>query len=159
MWITHLGCEEIVRDAWSNLVPGSPSFTLVQKIKIVRDDLKRWNKDTFGNFKARKRSLEHSLKKAKQNLESSHACRKEREIRKELEQLANQEQIFWIHKSRNNWIFHENRNTIFNYTVTARKKIKGRINGIFNSQGQWIDQHEKISSTFSSHFKELFVDP
>ena len=49
---------------------------------------------TFGNLKAKKWLLEQSLNEAQQNLESPHAYKKEREIRKELELLADQQQIF-----------------------------------------------------------------
>ena len=91
MWISHPGCEKTIREAWSNLVQISLSFTQVQKIKIVRDDLKRWNKDSFENLKARKQALEQSLKKAQQNLGTSHACKNEREIKRELEQLVDPE--------------------------------------------------------------------
>ena len=96
MWLSHLGYEKVVREAWCNHIIGSPSFTLVQKIKIIKDELKRLNKVTFSNLKAKKWSLKLSLNDAQQNLESSHASKKEREIRKELELLADQEQIFWM---------------------------------------------------------------
>ena len=87
-----------------------------------------------------------------------HACKIEREIKRELEQLVDPEQFFWMRKSRTNWILHGVRNTKFYYTITVRKRIRGRINEIFNSQGKWIDQHEKISSTFCNHFKKLFAN-
>ena len=36
---------------------GSPSFDLAQKLKALKEDLKRWNKEEFGNLAFRKKSL------------------------------------------------------------------------------------------------------
>lgn len=36
---------------------GSPSFNLARKIKALQDDLKKWNKEEFGDLASRKKSL------------------------------------------------------------------------------------------------------
>ena len=36
---------------------GSPSFNLARKIKALLDDLKKWNKEEFGDLASRKKSL------------------------------------------------------------------------------------------------------
>ena len=51
MWMTHPDCEKLIKNTWDIVVPGSPSFKLVQKIKRVRNKLKKWNKEVFGNLK------------------------------------------------------------------------------------------------------------
>ena len=71
MWITHLGCEEVIKLAWDNEVPSSLSFCLMQKLKPTRNALIVWNKNTFGNLNRRKRKLEQYLMVAQRNLDSS----------------------------------------------------------------------------------------
>lgn len=36
---------------------GSRSFNLAQKLKALKDDLKKWNKEEFGDLAFRKKSL------------------------------------------------------------------------------------------------------
>ena len=63
-----------------------------------------------------------------------------------------------MQKSRVNWLTFRDRNTKFYHTITARKRICRRIQGVENNQGQWIEQHEGISNTFTRHFKELYKE-
>ena len=62
MWITHPSCEKVIKNYRNIEVTGSPSFKLALKIKLVRNDLKRWNKEVFGNLQVRKNLLEDELK-------------------------------------------------------------------------------------------------
>ena len=36
---------------------GSPSFVLAQKLKALKEDLKKWNKEEFGDLAFRKKCL------------------------------------------------------------------------------------------------------
>jgi hypothetical protein len=40
---------------------GSPSFIFSQKLKALRNDLKRWNKQEFGNVEFHKKRLPEEL--------------------------------------------------------------------------------------------------
>ena len=81
----------------------------------------------FGDLQTRKKTLEKELSQAQENLDSIEVCNKEREIRNELEKLAEQEQIFWMQKSRTNWIIQGDRNTRFYHTVTKKKESGGKF--------------------------------
>ena len=92
---------------------------------MTRNALKEWNKNVFGNLKVRKDRLENQLAKVQKKHDgekgSIEQCKKEREIRRELEDLVEQDQILWMQKSRTNQIIQANRNTKYYHTVTARK--------------------------------------
>lgn len=49
MWVSHPDCSTIVRDSWSFNVIGCPMFILTTKLKVLKEKLKIWNKDGFGN--------------------------------------------------------------------------------------------------------------
>ena len=94
---------------------------LSRKIKLVSNELKKWNKEVFGNLQERKKSLEYELQKAQPNLTSSQLCTNEKELRTELESLEEQKQIFWMQKFGVNWIFYKDRYTRYHHIVTAKK--------------------------------------
>ena len=71
----------------------SPSFMLIQKFKLTKNEFSLWNKQTFGNLFQRKKIIENDLKCMQLNLDSQFTCQKEKEIRLELEKLEEQEQI------------------------------------------------------------------
>ena len=98
MWTTHPGCEKVIRNAWTNTILGSPSFILAQNIKIVKNDLKKWNKEVFGTLQLIKKFLKQELKETQDKLTTSHAHMGKINIRLELEKLVEQERIFWMQK-------------------------------------------------------------
>lgn len=49
MWLDDPSCFDIVHKGWSLHVNGSPSYKLHSKIKNVKNALKTWNTEHFGN--------------------------------------------------------------------------------------------------------------
>ncbi|MCH85515.1 RNA-directed DNA polymerase (Reverse transcriptase), partial [Trifolium medium] len=45
MWTTHPDCDKIIKDCWGKTVVGCPMYILSQKLKLVKDKLKSWNKE------------------------------------------------------------------------------------------------------------------
>jgi len=49
MWNEHPDCENVIKQVWQSSVVGCPMFILSQKLKMLKDKLKVWNKDVFGD--------------------------------------------------------------------------------------------------------------
>ena len=48
-WATHPNCEAITQNAWRQVTPAaSPMFVLCEKIKVCRETLFKWRRETFG---------------------------------------------------------------------------------------------------------------
>ena len=50
-----------MRFAWGRLVSGSPTFRVSQKLKGLKGDLRRWNKEAVGNIFAESKKLEDEI--------------------------------------------------------------------------------------------------
>ena len=51
MWLIDEGFLERVRSWWESYhFQGTPSYTLANKLKMLKLDLKRWNVEEFGNI-------------------------------------------------------------------------------------------------------------
>ncbi|MCH81555.1 hypothetical protein A2U01_0002345, partial [Trifolium medium] len=61
MWTLHPDCKNIVEDCWKTVVLGCPMFILSKKLKILKDKLKTWNKECFGNVHSLVSSAELKL--------------------------------------------------------------------------------------------------
>ena len=58
MWLKDEGFLERVSSWWeSYLFQGTPSFSLANKLKMLKLDLKRWNAEEFGNIGLRVQNL------------------------------------------------------------------------------------------------------
>ncbi|KAI8023233.1 hypothetical protein LOK49_LG03G01116, partial [Camellia lanceoleosa] len=55
MWLSSDGFLEQVKGWWDCYVlSGLPSFCLAQKLKLLKSDLKRWNREVFGRLEVQK---------------------------------------------------------------------------------------------------------
>jgi hypothetical protein len=57
MWLKAEGCVDRVRLWWESYrFQGSPSFIFSPKLKALKNDLKRWNEQEFGNVEYQKKN-------------------------------------------------------------------------------------------------------
>lgn len=50
MWSLHSSCKEVVDNSWKEEVIGCPMYILSTKLKRLKEKLKDWNKEIFGNI-------------------------------------------------------------------------------------------------------------
>lgn len=88
---------------------------------MAREVLKKWNKNTFGIIHERKNDLEGKLAKLQKDMSSLEIAQLERQIRMELLELEEMEQVLWFQKSRIDWFVEGDQNTKI-YPVVVNKR-------------------------------------
>ncbi|KAF9618145.1 hypothetical protein IFM89_000548 [Coptis chinensis] len=53
MWCAHPSFRDVVQQSWATPILGHSIFVLTQKLKRLKGVLKRWNRDVYGNIKAK----------------------------------------------------------------------------------------------------------
>lgn len=51
MWLSHDSFPKVVEKSWATSCNGSPQYILATKKKILKCNLKVWNRDVFGQLK------------------------------------------------------------------------------------------------------------
>lgn len=105
MWLSTDGFMVLVKGWWDSFeFRGNPSFILAQKLKALKDKLKVWNKDVFGDTRVQKQALLREIQTLDNKEESSVLTEVERnrrlEVREEFGKIALLEEISWRQKSR-----------------------------------------------------------
>ncbi|OMO99624.1 Endonuclease/exonuclease/phosphatase [Corchorus olitorius] len=110
-------------------------------------------------FKRRpyRKRLEQEIASKQASLDTIQSCAEERRLRFQLEEVAEQEQIFWMPKSRTDWIIRGDRNTKFYHTVTAKRRVRNRISRVKGEDGYWKEDQKEIEDTFYKAFEEIFT--
>ena len=85
IWLKDEGFVKRVRSWWESYnVLGAPSFVLANKLKLLKNDLKKWNVEVFGNVEDRVRKLWQELSDL-EKIEDSRALLEEERL--ELERV------------------------------------------------------------------------
>ena len=116
--------------AWQLQIEGSQGFKLARKQTNTKNELKKWNKEHFGNVKERIKELEKKIEEVqgvdptKENLEL------EATLSLELDDWLAKENLKWHKKSREIWLKEGDRNSRFFHLTTLVRRRRNFISDI-----------------------------
>ena len=161
MWLKEKGFVERVRQWWNGYCfSSSPSFILGRKLKALKEDLKKWNKEEFGDLAFRKRCLLSELLglDAREDLSGlSHedqTCRTQ--IKGEIAHLASSEEIPWRQRSQFLFVKEGDNNNRFFHQVANSHRRTNYLWGI-EVDGVYEDE-EEVRSKMVHFYQSLYSE-
>ena len=123
-WLTHPDFHRLIKEWWDDLSKpeGSRMYVLQQKLKYVKEHLRKWNKESFGHILMEKIHLENQIGELQMRQMSGdyteHEKTMEQGLLKEQVQREKKEEILWRKKSWQLWLKEGDRNTGFFHKST-----------------------------------------
>ena len=162
MWFKVEGFKELIRNWWQEtVVRGSASFRLSEKLKVLKQKLKIWNREEFGNLESNKEAAMQQVdfwdrveEERSLSMEES-ACKKE--AKEAYAKWVELEETHWRQVSRELWLKEGDRNTrFFHRMASAHRRANHmdriKINGITMTEER--DVREGIVKAFKQQFSE-----
>ena len=117
-------------------------------MKALKTNIKKWNKEEFGNIFSEKCHLEVHLQEIQTigtNEGDSHVLiEEERMLEVKLEEWEKQEEILLWKKSRNKWLQQGEKNTRFFHHSVIQNRFQNKIYSIKNDRGEKVEVREDI---------------
>jgi hypothetical protein len=159
MWTLHPECESLVKDCWNGDFVGYPMYILTRKLKLLKEKLKSWNKETFGNVHDYVITPETKLQQIQSiiqlNGHSEALFEEERLAHMEFEEALNRQEAFWKEKANLKWHLEGDRNTKYFYRIAKIKTSSKTITSL--QDGDIVHtEPEHISNHVVSYYKNLF---
>lgn len=132
MWQLHPGFVELMKDWWEGFdVHDPPGQRFRLKLKGLRDVLRVWNKEVFGDIDRKKKSclddiLRWDKKEGDEGLDEDDLIAW-KEAHQELERVLEMEEIMWPQKSRVQWLKEGDQNTKFFHRMTTSRRAINHI--------------------------------
>lgn len=150
MWSLNEECTQVIKNSWNIKVSGCPMDILDKKLRILKANLKVWNKTNFGNVKSKIIEAEKILEDLQTEIESTgyNDCFQAKELKaqNDLDVALNLEEV-WKEKSRLNWHLSEDKNTNFFHTyANIKRKILSKKS---------LSMVKALEVVFISHLKLL----
>ena len=116
-WLLNDGFNKFVREEWH------VNAEYAQNVNNFTDKVGKWNRDVFGNIFRRKQKILARLggiQRALENHNSRNLISLETQLRKDLDEVMAQEEIYWYQKARKDWIMLGDRNTSYFHRKTIQ---------------------------------------
>lgn len=162
-WLKVEGFNELIHGWWNEIeVEGCPDYKLSFKLRVMKQKLKEWSKNTFGELINKKNNLLEELAEIDLAQESRDLSVDEMMVRAtiivELEELAKNEESRWRQNSRVLWLKQGDNNTkYFQRMATAHKKYN-TIDRL-NVRGKETKEPGEIKEAMIEFYKKLYCEP
>jgi hypothetical protein len=134
-------------------------YILNQKLKLLKLELKSWNKDCFGNVHDQVSQAVDKLDKVQEEINtrggSDELFDMEKQAKLNLETALNIEEIFWREKARTKWHCEGDRNTAYFHRIAKIKQTTKKISSL-RVDNNLITNPNDIASHVVHHFTSLF---
>ncbi len=162
MWLKSEGFVDRVSSWWAGYeFFGTPSFILASKLKALKENLKQWNKETFGDVRLQRlrrmdEILELDVKEGCRGLSSEEHILRE-ELKSEVVRLAHLEETSWRQKSRALWLKEGDNNTRF-FHRTANSNRRNNYLSSLEVDGRIFEDKEDIKIQVERFYHSLFQE-
>uniref|UniRef100_A0A2N9HB87 Reverse transcriptase domain-containing protein n=1 Tax=Fagus sylvatica TaxID=28930 RepID=A0A2N9HB87_FAGSY len=131
------------------------------KLKTLKEDLKKWNKDSFGDVHHRKNCcmrdiLELDVKEGREGLSSDEHLLRE-ELKGEVTKLAHLAETSWRLKSRATWLKEGDNNTSFFHHMANSNRRKNYL-GSLEVDGRIFEDKEDIKVQVDQFYHSLYQE-
>ncbi|XP_026400167.1 uncharacterized protein LOC113296042 [Papaver somniferum] len=160
VWTTHPDFIKVIQYSWVEVCNGNPTFIFISKLKRLKNILKKWNWEVFGDLRIKIKTTKENVLAAA--LESD-ADPENIELLNKLviaigeNDLASQQYNELMRaKSRIQWVKECGANTAFFLSTMRIRKAYNNISELEDTEGNLVTGQDQISYILVSHYQKKF---
>ncbi|GKV02903.1 hypothetical protein SLEP1_g15281 [Rubroshorea leprosula] len=159
-WQQHPDFRSFVDDKWKDLqLEGWAAYKCKQKLKLMKDECKRWNKEVFGNVETRWEILSKDIEALDIKSEEIELDENEVLLRRgcfqEMWEILRKKEAMWKQKSRINWIRLGDAHTAFFHRCVHARRARNAMSSILGEDG-WVEEPSRVKEEAVRYFSQLF---
>ncbi|XP_026398770.1 uncharacterized protein LOC113294598 [Papaver somniferum] len=161
MWLTYPDFMQVILDSWKEEIYGDPIYVFMNKLKRLKNFLKMWNWEVFGDVmenlrKAEEKVMEETLK-YDSDPNDINMLNNLVTARGKYDMAANNYNTFLGDKARINWIQDGDVNSKFFHTSIKLRQAQNSISEIEDYTGNLITDQNGISNVLIDYFSKKFA--
>lgn len=162
IWLSNPKCMDIAKDTWENThVNGWAGFIILQKLRAIKDKLKVWNKEEFGDVNTALQDKEAELHQfdllVEERTLNAEEIASRCKAKTEFWRLSRLAETMWRQKSRLNWMKLGDKNTRY-FQAIANNRYRRNMIGSVKVNDRVLDDPLEIKDAAVDHFSNNFKE-
>ena len=161
MWLEHRDFKHKFKNWWEEVeAQGWEGYKFMSKLQGVKNKVKEWNKEAFGDIRLEKCAI---LKRVKtlDELEgrselSDQLSEERRGLKVRLEDLIKKEEISWNQKVKVKWVKEWDNNTKLFHRIASGRRLNKVLNKIELENGDLLEGKDDIVGEVVNFFRNLY---
>eukprot|EP00256_Glycine_max_P032671 XP_006577560.1 uncharacterized protein LOC102665607 [Glycine max] len=160
-WLEHDDFKSFIVEEWKKIqITGRKAYVIKEKLKIIRESLKKWNKEVFGWLDLNIENIVAEMNKLDRGIEEG--CNLNEVVKKKeakalfWQQLMMKESLL-KQKSRLRWIKEGDYNTKFFHSCLQDRRRKNQILSL-QVEGRCVEQVGEVKMEVRRFFEEGFKE-
>jgi hypothetical protein len=155
-WLCEESVETIIQTAWDQ-AKQFHDWSLARKTEMVHNTLHSWDKTELRGPRHRLKQLQKELNAVLAGPLSEEALVQQRVVLDQIEDILEQEELYWVQRGRANWLRHGDQNTSFFHGFASQRKRKNFIKKLQRDNGVWEEDQDQLRTMASDYFSQLFT--
>lgn len=156
-WQYHLAFDTVSSQSWNSIPDNYSSWAdLLAKVKKSSLDMVKWHKKTFSNAQKEIELLGLELQRVLNNAHHSEQWSHVAQIRKRIDELWKQEELYWGQRSRVKWLKYGDRNSKFFHASTIQRRDRNRLTRIMDDNNNSQEGQGNIMAAVVDHFTAVY---
>uniref|UniRef100_A0A803PNH7 Reverse transcriptase domain-containing protein n=1 Tax=Cannabis sativa TaxID=3483 RepID=A0A803PNH7_CANSA len=157
LWLSDDQCKDIIAASWKSLTNSNPISVVLGNLDECAVNLQKWHFEKYGNMKRRITDAQlqvetlnnspHRTPAAMTSLKNSESL---------LDELLEQEEIYWQQRSRVDWLQAGDRNTKFFHAKASARKSNNTIKFLIDENGNRVSSKSELAAAIHDYFAEIF---
>lgn len=162
-WLSDNSFKELVHQCWTAHQPsGWGGYVLKEKLKRLKQKMKIWNKEQFGDTFKKVKRIESELNKLEEDTIQRQLSSQEDSKRKQLQEAlwvaAQAHESLLRQKARSRWIKEGDCNSRYFHLLMSANRRHNSLKGIM-IDGTWIEEPHKVKEEVRTFFAQRFQEP
>ncbi|XP_075649952.1 uncharacterized protein LOC142620474 [Castanea sativa] len=145
MWVKNDECRAIIESSWGMGIDLSTPKGIMENIKHCAAELCSWSSEAYGQIPKNIQAKRLALNSLSQSNRDGALSNKINGLRKEINSLLDDEELYWGQRAKAHWLKEGDKNTKFFHAQASERRRQNTINGIWDEQGNWCEEKDSIA--------------
>ena len=157
MWMKEKSCEDVIKNSWVDVANTDLVSVLLKKLTSYQDNLRIWNRETFGQVRTtlvrKLKELNFAEEAGLYRTDPSHM----KKLRDDISVLKVREETMWKQCAHLEWLKGGDQNTRYFHCKANQRNKSNYIIGLEDEVGNWSEDEVQMGSLASTYFSNLFA--